>query len=160
MDPIQVLEEAKRGTVERYEHARLWYMHGLLGRAYRLAGQEKLARQELLAARNVIASLAATIDKLALREQFTQAALATFWPGEKPRPDHLLEAAQYNGLTVREREVAALMALGQTNGEIAQALVVTKRTVETHIRNILDKLGFSSRAQVIVWAIERGLTKR
>jgi DNA-binding CsgD family transcriptional regulator len=159
-EAIPILEEAKRGTVERYERARLWYLHGLLGRAYRLAGQEKLARQELLAARTIIASLAATIDEPALREQFTQAALATFWPGEKPRPDHLLEAAQYNGLTVREREVAALMAQGQTNGEIARALAVTKRTVETHIGNILNKLGFSSRAQVIVWAIERGLTKR
>ena len=159
-EAIQVLEEAKRGTVERYEHARLWYMHGLLGRAYRLAGQEKLARQELLAARNIIASLAATIDEPALREQFTLAAFATFWPGEKPRPDHLLETAQYNGLTTREREVVALVAQGKTNGEIAHGLGITKRTVETHIGNILDKLGFSSRAQVIVWVIERDLTKR
>ena len=119
-----------------------------------------MARQELLAARNIIASLAATIDEQALRKQFTQAAFATFWPGEKPRPDHLLEAAQYNGLTMREREVAALIAQGQTNGEIAQGLGVTKRTVETHIGNILNKLGFSSRAQVIVWVIERDLTKR
>ena len=52
------------------------------------------------------------------------------------------------------------MAQGKTNGEIAQALGVTKRTVETHIGNILNKLDFSSRAQVIVWVIERGLTKR
>jgi NarL family two-component system response regulator LiaR len=56
--------------------------------------------------------------------------------------------------------VAALMAQGKTNGEIAQALGVTMRTVETHIGNILDKLDFSSRTQVIVWAIERGLIKR
>jgi DNA-binding NarL/FixJ family response regulator len=133
---------------------------GFFGRAYLLTGQEKQARQELLAARNLIASLAATIDEPALREQFTQTALATFWPGEKPHPDHLLEAAQYNGLTQREREVAALIAQGQTNGEIAQALAVTKRTIETHIGNILNKLGFSSRAQVIVWVIERGLIKR
>ena len=159
-EAIQVLEEAKRGTVERYENARLWYMHGLLGRAYRLGGQEKLVRQEFLAARNVIASLAATIHEPALRLQFTQAALATFWPGEKPHVDQLLEAARYNGLTVREREVAAFIAQGQTNGEIAHALVISRRTVETHIRNILDKLGFSSRAQVIVWGIERGLTTR
>ena len=51
------------------------------------------------------------------------------------------------------------MAQGKTNGEIAQALGVTKRTVETHIGNILNKLDFSSRAQVIVWVIERGLIK-
>jgi DNA-binding NarL/FixJ family response regulator len=52
------------------------------------------------------------------------------------------------------------MARGKTNGEIAHWLGITKRTVETHIGNILDKLGFSSRTQVIVWAIERGLIKR
>lgn len=159
-EAIQVLEEAKRGTLARCEHARLWYMHGILGRTYRLVGQEKLARQELLAARTNIASLAATIDEPALREQFTQAAFAMFWPGEKPRPDHFLETAKYNGLTAREREVVALIARGKTNGEIAHGLGITKRTVETHIGNILDKLGFSSRTQVIVWAIERGLIKR
>jgi DNA-binding CsgD family transcriptional regulator len=159
-EAIQVLEEAKRGTVERYERARLWYIHGLLGRTHRLGGQEKLARQKSLAARDVIASLATTIHEPVLRLQFIQAALATFWPGERPHADRLLEAAQFNGLTVREREVAALVAEGNTNGEIAQALVITKRTVETHIRNILDKLDFSSRAQVIVWTIERGLSKR
>jgi len=159
-EAIPALQEAKRGTMQRYERARLWYICGLLGRAYRLAGQEKLARQELLAARTLIAELSITIDEPALREQFTQAALATFWPIASPHSDHLLETAQYNGLTMREHEVVVQMAQGQTNGEIAQALVVSKRTVETHIRNILYKLDFSSRAQVIAWAIERGLTKR
>jgi len=159
-EAIPALQEAKRGTMQRYERARFWYICGLLGRAYRLAGQEKLARQELLAARTLIAELSITIDEPALREQFTQAALATFWPIASPHSDHLLETAQYNGLTMREHEVVVQMAQGQTNGEIAQALVVSKRTVETHIRNILYKLDFSSRAQVIAWAIERGLTKR
>src|SRR6266571_5614426 len=89
-EAIPALQEAKRGTMQRYERARLWYICGLLGRAYRLAGQEKLARQEWLAARSVIAGLSATINEPALREQFTQAALATFWPGAKARPHQLL----------------------------------------------------------------------
>ena len=62
-------------------------------------------------------------------------------------------------LTVREREVATLIAYGKTNGEIANELVVSKRTVETHIGNILSKLGFTQRAQVVRWAIETGLAK-
>jgi non-specific serine/threonine protein kinase len=60
-------------------------------------------------------------------------------------------------LTVREREVAALIAQGKSNGEIADELVLSKRTVETHIANILSKLGFTNRAQIVRWALEIGL---
>jgi non-specific serine/threonine protein kinase len=62
-------------------------------------------------------------------------------------------------LTIREREVAALVAQGKSNGEIADELVVSKRTIETHISNILSKLGFTQRAQIIRWAIEARPTK-
>jgi non-specific serine/threonine protein kinase len=62
-------------------------------------------------------------------------------------------------LTLREREVAVLIAQGRTNGEIADDLVVSKRTVEAHIAHILSKLGFTNRAQIVRWAIENGLIK-
>lgn len=62
-------------------------------------------------------------------------------------------------LTGREREVAALIAQGKSNGEIADELVVSKRTVESHIANILSKLGITNRAQIVRWAIETGLVK-
>jgi predicted ATPase/DNA-binding NarL/FixJ family response regulator len=62
-------------------------------------------------------------------------------------------------LTVREREVAALIARGKSNGEIAGELAVSKRTVEKHIANILSKLGFTNRAQLVRWAIEAGLAR-
>jgi len=62
-------------------------------------------------------------------------------------------------LTAREREVTALIAQGLSNGEIAEKLVLSKRTVEHHIANILSKLGFTNRAQIVRWAIENGLTK-
>ncbi len=61
------------------------------------------------------------------------------------------------GLTGREREVAALVALGRSNAEIADEMVLSKRTVEKHIANILSKLALSSRAQIVRWAIEHGL---
>ena len=63
------------------------------------------------------------------------------------------------GLTVREREVAALIGQGRTNGEIAAELILSKRTVETHVRKILSKLSLTSRAQVMRWAIDHGLTQ-
>jgi len=53
--------------------------------------------------------------------------------------------------------VAALLALGLTNRQIAQRLVVTERTVGAHVEHILDKLGFASRHQVGAWADEHGL---
>jgi DNA-binding CsgD family transcriptional regulator len=67
--------------------------------------------------------------------------------------------AKPDDLTVREREVAAFIAQGKTNGEIADELVVSKRTVESHIANILSKLGFTNRAQIVRWAIETGLLR-
>jgi non-specific serine/threonine protein kinase len=55
------------------------------------------------------------------------------------------------GLTKREREVAALIAQGLSNREIAARLVVAQRTAEGHVENILSKLGFTSRAKVAGW---------
>ena len=60
-------------------------------------------------------------------------------------------------LSVREREVAALIARGQTHRQIAAQLVISEWTVDTHVRHILTKLDFRSRAQVAAWATEQGL---
>jgi DNA-binding NarL/FixJ family response regulator len=65
---------------------------------------------------------------------------------------------EFGGLTAREREVATLIAQGKSNREIAASMVVGKRTVETHVANILSKLGFASRAQIAAWAEKKGLT--
>jgi non-specific serine/threonine protein kinase len=56
--------------------------------------------------------------------------------------------------------VAALIAQGCSNRALAEALVVSERTIAKHVENILSKLGFSSRAQIAVWASEKGLMER
>jgi DNA-binding CsgD family transcriptional regulator/tetratricopeptide (TPR) repeat protein len=61
------------------------------------------------------------------------------------------------GLTRRECEVATLIAQGKSNREIAQALTVGVKTVETYVMRIFDKLGFDSRVQVATWAFNNGL---
>ncbi len=60
-------------------------------------------------------------------------------------------------LTPREGQVAALIARGYTNRQIAAELVITEGTAANHVVHILNKLGVGSRAQVAVWAAEHGL---
>ncbi len=60
-------------------------------------------------------------------------------------------------LTPRERQVIGLIARGHSNRAIAKALVITERTAEIHVGNILGKLGFSSRTQVAAYAVAQGL---
>ena len=69
----------------------------------------------------------------------------------RPRPARAGRTSCRLGLTRREREVAALVAEGLTNREIAARLVVAQRTAEGHVENILSKLGFTSRSQVAAW---------
>jgi DNA-binding CsgD family transcriptional regulator len=61
-------------------------------------------------------------------------------------------ARERDPLTERERDVANLVAQGLSNRQIATRLVLSERTVESHVRNILGKLGFASRAEIIAWA--------
>lgn len=74
--------------------------------------------------------------------------------GEEPT-DVTVLADDRGGLTRRESEVAALVARGLTNQQIAQALAVSRRTAETHVEHILTKLGFSTRTQIAAWHVDR-----
>jgi DNA-binding NarL/FixJ family response regulator len=71
-------------------------------------------------------------------------------PRDSPKRRHSRWGA--SGLTRRESEVAALIAQGLSNREIADRLVVSERTAEWHVARILDKLGMTTRAQIAVWA--------
>jgi two-component system response regulator NreC len=65
--------------------------------------------------------------------------------------------AEQDPLSDREREVLRLLALGHTNQEIAQMLYISVRTAETHRAHIMQKLRLSSRAELVRYALERGL---
>jgi DNA-binding NarL/FixJ family response regulator len=65
--------------------------------------------------------------------------------------------AEVDPLSEREREVLRLLALGNTNQEIAKMLYISVRTAETHRAHIMQKLGLSSRADLVRYALTEGL---
>jgi DNA-binding NarL/FixJ family response regulator len=104
----------------------------------------------------VIESLAASLDETELRERFLQAALSSM-PKEQPRTPRQSAKDAFGGLSERERAIAILIAQGKSSREIADTLVISQRTVETHVGSIYARLGFSSRAQLAAWIVEKGL---
>ncbi|HET9221091.1 MAG TPA: response regulator transcription factor, partial [Roseiflexaceae bacterium] len=101
-----------------------------------------------------------TARKLGARPLATRAAQALHALGE-PIGEHVgqgsAERFHFGGLTRRQRQILQLVALGQTNSEIARALVLSPRTVEMHVANILATLDSRSRAEAVRRAAELGL---
>jgi non-specific serine/threonine protein kinase len=114
-----------------------------------------------------------SIDNLAeVRQRLDVRALALAWGGGRdvdanglveqalrsvgPAPSRDRQGgigpAEPMPLTPRELEVAMLISRGHTNRRIAEALVIAERTAETHARNIREKLGLTTRAQIAAWA--------
>lgn len=108
-----------------YESARV---RVLIGRIYQELGDHESARMHLEAAGAVFDQLGALPDL---------AELAHFAQTDSSTPAH--------GLTSREREVLALVAIGETNRQIAARLAISEHTVARHVSNIFDKLGVNSR---------------
>ena len=110
----------------------------LLARAYTAVGDREAADRELAAATPVFARLGAQLDVAQVAEL----------RGAEPRP---------GGLSDREVEVLRLVAEGRSNPEIAEVLVISRRTVARHLSNIFTKLGVSSRTQAARFAFDHGL---
>jgi non-specific serine/threonine protein kinase len=151
---------------------------GEAGRAVRLMGGVE-ASNEAVGVPTVIPYFQATQDHAMerARADLGEEAFAAAWAAGRAlsftqlMEEALAEAALPGGegqvelasapaaalLSPREREVAALIARGLTNPQIADALVISRLTAGTHVRNILRKLGATSRAQVASWAVSQGL---
>lgn len=87
--------------------------------------------------------------KLQLEQAIAQAL------GSLPSPLSLA----WGQLTAREREVAVLVTQGLTNRQIGASLFITEGTARLHVKHILHKLGFSSRARIAAWTIEHRLAE-
>ncbi len=90
---------------------------------------------------------AAYVGKSTLAPEATQALIEA--ATRPPTPGH--------DLTLREREVLALMVEGLNNREIAERLTISRSTVKNHVSNILSKLGVTSRTEVVALAVQHNL---
>jgi DNA-binding CsgD family transcriptional regulator len=126
-----------------------------LAALYQQMGRTDDAARTANEARELAYQMAETIPDAVLRAVFLRQCLASL-PPEPKRSAEIARAASLM-LTAREREVAALVAQGKSNRAIADELVISERTTESHVTNILGKLGFSSRAQIAAWAVDIGL---
>jgi len=99
----------------------------------------------------------ATRGDAVLSPCLTRRLISELVSGPEPsRPSSTLLA----GLTAREREVVSLVAMGLSNQEIAERLVVTSATARTHVSRAMVKLRARDRAQLVVFAYENGLMVR
>jgi non-specific serine/threonine protein kinase len=157
----ECLEGLARTAVLRNEHERAAVLFGAadalfqsLGSRLPLWADESEHDRYVGAARTGLSrtAFAAAADRgrTMTVEQALEYALAPVQPGRAAKD------AAADTLTAREREVAALIAQGLTNRQIAARLVITERTAETHVQNILNKLGFTSRAQIAAWTAQQG----
>lgn len=153
------LLEARRSAQAEGVRPVVWQVDAGLGHLYREGRRQAAAEQAFFSARTLVAELAAGIPDQDLAARFLEKS-GKLIPSPRLPTGRQAAKRAFGGLTGREREVAALIALGKANREIADVLILSDRTVEGHVANILAKLGFSARAQIAAWAVEKGLPRR
>jgi ATP/maltotriose-dependent transcriptional regulator MalT len=109
------------------------------GAALSVAGELSTARDELRRAKDIYAACGA--QRLHTDVAAEQRALAS-----RGRRGRRRDATAPAGLTEREKEIAGLVALGQSNRQIAEKLALSPRTVETHLSHVFTKLGLATRS--------------
>ncbi len=135
-----------------------WRIYVLLGDLYQSQRRHKEAEQAYATARRIIEELANTLTEEALRDNFMHQT-ARMFPHARSLASTQATKHAFGGLSKREREVAVLIAEGKSNREIADRLVLSEHTIESHVGSILLKLDYSSRTQIATWVIEKGLTQ-
>ncbi|MEW6049021.1 MAG: helix-turn-helix transcriptional regulator, partial [Bacillota bacterium] len=117
------------------------------------------ALTRLARGRGLAGSPESMVDLAAAREVLAGTAAAALLPAADGSlgAAGLPPAARAAGLTAREVEVAALVAQGLTDRQIAARLVISPRTVDRHLRNIFQKLDLPNRTALALWAASHGM---
>ncbi|HET8853383.1 MAG TPA: AAA family ATPase [Ktedonobacteraceae bacterium] len=155
----RALRAAQEASHEQGLRPLLWRINVSLGKLYQAQRRKPEAEQAFSSVRALIEELGASVPDEHLHEQFLSQTTALLPQKRTLTPGRAAKQA-YGGLTAREREVAILIAQGQTNRAIAEQLILSERTVEGHVTNILTKLGGITRTQIATWAVEKGWAGR
>lgn len=155
-EAIEAFGSALEGATRMSDRPLIWDVQLSLASFYRVRDERSEAANARVAARAAIESFAADLEDEAMQTAFLERARTILPPEPAMSPRRAAKLA-FGGLTQREREVAILIAAGNSNREIGDALFTSERTAATHVSNILGKLGLKTRAQIATWAIERGL---
>jgi len=150
------LQRAQQAASAQAARPVQWRSLAILGQLHQQQGDHATAETLFAAARDLISALATTLPAPQQQADFLTYAFSQLPPLPAFTPLRAAKAA-FDGLTEREREIAGLIAQGKSDRAIAEALILSKRTVSTHVSNILNKLGYSARSQVATWATGKKL---
>ena len=161
--PLEAAEFFRKAAVEweridrRYDQARA---HGSCGRSLKAAGDSAGANAAYIQAFDIFDNLAGQLDP-ERRDSFMQSALVqsvrkAVTDLSHPNPPENIRP-EFGSLTKREVEVLKLVAQGLQNAQIAEILVLSPLTVNTHLRSIFNKLDVTTRTAAVHHALEQGL---
>lgn len=149
-----------RGALRRWQSLEVPYeaarVRTAMATAYRDLGDDDSADLEVTAARRAFVELGAAPALARLQELFGPGGPSAGGPSAGG-PSAGGIAGPPGGVTPRELEVLRLVASGRTNRQIAEALVISEKTVERHMGNLFTKLGVSNRAAATSYAYDHHL---
>jgi DNA-binding CsgD family transcriptional regulator len=149
-EAAKTLDSARTEVVRQGARALLWRIEATCG-AVHLGQRHRLdARRSFDAARSAAEEIMSELEP-AFEASF-RSSVDRLAPPPPERTAGQAARDAHGGLTRRERDTAALVAQGKSNRAIARQLGIGERTVEGYVASVLAKLGFTSRAQIAVWA--------
>jgi DNA-binding NarL/FixJ family response regulator len=151
LDPIDITHR----LTQRYSHLHILILTAFDDEAY-VTGLLSAGATGYLLKEEALDTLVAAIRAVAKGESWLSQRVAGRL-ARKAIGAGRSRSAESERLTAREREVLRLLALGLSNDEIGEKLVITKRTVQNHVSAVYGKLGLASRSEAVLYAIRHGI---
>ncbi len=149
-----ILQTCKAAYEVQEVRPMIWRVNLALAGLYIKMKRHTAAAESVRSAQIIIDEIAAPLDNEALKAIFQRQVLSQI-PVVPALSERQVAKKAWAGLSEREREVALLVAKGKSNREIAEVLVLNKRTVESYLDHIFSKLNLNSRLQLAAWVFER-----
>jgi RNA polymerase sigma factor (sigma-70 family) len=149
--------EATRQTLEQCPNVRVLALSMYTDRRY-AAGMLQAGAKGYVVKKAAYDELVTAIRTVASGQAFLSAEVTSVIVDDYSRRLMATDGSAFTVLTEREREIVQLVAEGRSTKEIAEALGVSAKTVDTHRQNLMDKLNLHSVAEITRYAVREGLT--